>query len=99
VIAALALHRRAYLPPSVGGLLGVVMQAVGVPLLALGYAATVKLLVVHGRRLITVFAPLGRMALTNYLMHSIICVVLSDGFGLALWWRIGASSAMATGQR
>jgi uncharacterized protein len=95
VIAALAFHRWAYLPPSVGGLLGVVMQAVGVPLLALGYAATVGLLVVHGRRLITVFAPVGRMALTNYLMHSIICVVLSYGFGLALWWRIGASSAMA----
>jgi uncharacterized protein len=35
------------------------------------------------------------MALTNYLMHSIICVVLSYGFGLALWWRIGASTAMA----
>jgi len=34
------------------------------------------------------------MALTNYLMHSIICVVLSYGFGLALWWRIGASTAM-----
>jgi len=95
VIAALALHRWPYLPPSLGGLLGVVMQAVGIPMLALGYAATVGLLVVDGRRLITVFAPVGRMALTNYLMHSIICVVLSYGFGLALWWRIGASTAMA----
>jgi uncharacterized protein len=95
VIAALAGHRWPYLPPSLGGLLGMVMQAVGVPLLALGYAATIGLLVVDGRRLVTVFAPVGRMALTNYLMHSIICVVLSYGFGLALWWRIGASSAMA----
>jgi uncharacterized protein len=95
VIAVLALHRWPYLPPSVGGFLGVVMQAVGIPMLALGYAATVGLLVVDGRRLVTVFAPVGRMALTNYLMHSIICVVLSYGFGLALWWRIGASTAMA----
>jgi hypothetical protein len=31
-----------------------------------------RLLVVDGRRLIGLFAPLGRMALTNYLMHSII---------------------------
>jgi uncharacterized membrane protein YeiB len=46
-------------------------------------------------RSLPVFAPVGRMALTNYLMHSIICVVLSYGFGLALWWRIGASTAMA----
>jgi uncharacterized protein len=34
------------------------------------------------------------MALTNYLMHSIVGVVLAYGFGLALWWRIGASTAM-----
>ena len=95
VIAVVVLHGWPYLPPSVGGALGVVMQAVGVPMLALGYAATVGLLVVDGRRLITVFAPVGRMALTNYLMHSGLCVVLSYGFGLALWWRIGASSAMA----
>ena len=95
VIAAVALLRGPYLPPSVGGFLGVVMQAVGVPMLALGYAATVALLVVDGRRLVTVFAPVGRMALTNYLMHSIFCVVLSYGFGFALWWRIGASTALA----
>ncbi len=95
VIAALALLRWPYLPPSTGGLVGVVMQAVGIPMLALGYAATVGLLVVDSRRLITLFAPVGRMALTNYLMHSVICVVLSYGFGLALWWRIGASTAMA----
>ena len=35
------------------------------------------------------------MALTNYLMQSGLCVALSYGFGLALWWRIGASTAMA----
>src|SRR6266511_5740853 len=95
VVAASALHRWPYLPPSAGGFLGVVMQAVGIPMLALGYAATIGLLVVDGRRLVTAFAPVGRMALTNYLMHSALCVALSYGFGLALWWRIGASTAMA----
>ena len=95
IIAAWAIEHWPYLPPSVGGLLGVVMQAVGVPMLALGYASTVVLLVIDGRRFITVFAPVGRMALTNYLMHSIICITLSYGFGFGLWWRVGASTAMA----
>jgi len=95
LVAAWAFENWAYLPPSIGGLLGVTMQAVGVPMLAIGYAATVALLVVDGRRFITVFAPVGRMALTNYLMHSIICVTLSYGFGFGLWWRVGASRAMA----
>jgi len=53
----------------------------------------VALLVVEARRFISVFAPVGRMALTNYLMHSLICVTLSYGFGLGLWWRIGAARA------
>jgi uncharacterized protein len=95
VIAAWTFEHWPYLPPSAGGLLGVVMQGIGVPMLAIGYAATVALLVVDGRRFIGAFAPVGRMALTNYLMHSIVCVTLSYGFGLGLWWRIGAAKAMA----
>lgn len=93
--AAWATGQWAYFPPTAGSLLGVAMQAVGIPMLALGYAATIALLVVESRRAIMVFAPVGRMALTNYLMHSIVCVALSYGFGLGLWWRIGASTAVA----
>lgn len=84
-----------YLPPSLGGLLNVVAAAVGVPMLALGYAALVALLVVDGWPVISIFAPVGRMALTNYLTHSVVCVVLSRGFGFGLWWQIGAAPAMA----
>jgi uncharacterized protein len=95
LVAAWAFDHWSYLPPSIGGLLGVAMQGVGVPMLAVGYAATVALLVVDGRRFINLFAPVGRMALTNYLMHSIICVTLSYGFGFGLWWHTGAAKAMA----
>lgn len=95
LIAAWTLERWPYLPPSIGGLLGTAMQGIGVPMLAVGYAATVVLLVVDGRRFVTAFAPVGRMALTNYLMHSIVCVTLSYGFGFGLWWHIGASRAIA----
>ena len=94
LIAGWAIEHWSYLPPSNGGFLGVAMQGVGVPMLAIGYASTVALLVVDGRRFIKAFAPVGRMALTNYLMHSIICVTLSYGFGFGLWWRTGAAKAM-----
>jgi uncharacterized protein len=95
LLAAWALASAPYLPPSIGGLAGVVMEAVGIPMLAIGYAATIALLVVDGRRMITVFTPVGRMALTNYLMHSIACVTLSYGFGFGMWWHTGAAKAMA----
>jgi uncharacterized protein len=95
IVAAWADLHWEYLPPSGGGLLSVVMQAIGFPMLAIGYAATITLLVIDGRKAIGVFAPVGRMALTNYLTHSIVCVTLSYGFGFGLYWRIGAAGAMA----
>jgi uncharacterized protein len=95
LVAAWTLGHWGYLPPSPGALLGVVMQGIGIPMLALGYAAAVALLVVDGRRWIGVFGPVGRMALTNYLMQSIVCILLSRGFGFALWWQVGASTVMA----
>jgi uncharacterized protein len=95
VAAALAFAEWSYLPPSLGGALGVALQAVGVPLLALGYAAAVVLLALGGSRLLALLAPVGRMALTNYLMHSVLCVVLAYGFGFGLWWRLGAAPALA----
>jgi uncharacterized protein len=94
IAAAWSMEHWPYLPPSAGGLLGVIAGAIGIPLLALGYAATIALLVVDGVRIVRIFAPMGRMALTNYLLQSVICVSLASGWGAGLWWRIGASRAM-----
>lgn len=90
VVGTWALATWPYLPPSVGASVGVIAQAVGFPLLALGYASAIVLAAIDGRQLVMRFIPVGRMALTNYLMHSIVCVTLSYGFGLGLWGRIGA---------
>jgi len=46
-------------------------------------------------RLVEWLAPLGRMALTSYLLQSVICIALFYGVGLGLMNRIGASAAFA----
>ncbi len=91
--AAWALAVWPYLPPSAGALLGVAGQGIGFPLLALGYASAIVLAAINRNSIIGQFASVGRMALTNYLMHSIVCVTLSYGFGFGLWGRIGALQA------
>ena len=93
VLAAWAFSQAPYLPPSPPGFLGVLLQAIGIPLLAIGYACTIALGIRSGARLLTLFAPVGRMALTNYLLHSIVCVTLSYGFGFGWWWQLGAAQA------
>ncbi len=62
----------------------------GTPTLALGYAAGFALLWRAGRdRLLAWAAPAGRMALTNYLMQTILQSLLFYGWGLALIGRFG----------
>ncbi len=80
-----------YFPPSALGLLQTVVAAIGVPALALAYAAGIALAFgsAWGRRLVGRMAAAGRMALTNYLMHSAIMIVLFYGWGLGWHGRMG----------
>ena len=53
----------------------------------LGYVGLVVLML-HGRTpfaRIAVLAPLGRMALTNYLMQSLVCALYFHGYALGHW--------------
>jgi uncharacterized protein len=67
--------------------------------LALGYAAGVVALtkLPIGRRLLGWAEPLGRMAFTNYLVQSVVFGWLFYGYGLGLFDRLGAASALAIG--
>lgn len=73
--------------PPVSALLGLFFnQAVAGPVLAVGYAAATTLLLV--RRPVPPLAAYGRMALTNYLSHSLVLYLLfsPDAGGLKGRW-------------
>ncbi|MFC0253246.1 DUF418 domain-containing protein [Massilia consociata] len=52
---------------------------------SLGYMALVLLLLGHWPGLTRVLAPFGRMALTNYLVQSLVLSCLFYSYGLGLW--------------
>lgn len=63
-----------------------VAYSFGVPTLALAYTAAFALLWRGpARRWLTWFAPAGRMALTNYLMQTVIQALLFMGWGLGFY--------------
>lgn len=65
------------------GLKATVLYAIGVVPLGLAYAATFALLWRSGS-ILGVFVAPGRMALTNYLTHSVLGVVIFYGIGFGL---------------
>jgi uncharacterized protein len=52
--------------------------------LALGYAAGLALLLSKCISPLNLFAPIGRMALSNYIMQTLFAIAIFYGFGLAL---------------
>jgi uncharacterized protein len=95
VAFAVLAGKEAVLPPTSAGIAGVVSYAFGVPALAIGYIALVATLWQKGiwRRMFVFLAPVGRMALTNYLLQTIICVLIFYGYGFGQFGRIGATTA------
>lgn len=74
-----------------------VAQGIGAPLLSLAYLSALALLSTRpawGRRL-SVLAPVGQMALTNYLLQSIICTLLFYSYGLGLFGKVGHAAGIA----
>jgi uncharacterized protein len=65
--------------------------AIGVPAMSLFYASTIALLYEDGawRERLRMFAPIGRTALSNYLLQTVICAALYQSWGLGLYGSVG----------
>lgn len=93
IVAGMVLNLAS--PDSIGPILSQLAPVV----LALGYAASVIFLSRYGAvaRLLSMFAPMGRMAFTNYLSQSLIFCLLFFGYGLGLYGRCGVATTLALG--
>jgi uncharacterized protein len=81
--------------PNVLGFVETAVKSIGAPLLSLAYAAGLCLLFQRARALRRAFAAAGQMALTNYLMHSIVGVAIFYGIGLGLFGRVPLAIVVA----
>lgn len=79
--------------PGAAGLLDTASYAFGVVPLSLAYVASICLLWTrtNGATRWAALAPVGRMALTSYLTHTIVCITLFYGIGFGLGGNIGPS--------
>lgn len=73
------------------------LSAVGVVPLALGYAAGLALLLSKCISPLNLFAPIGRMALSNYIMQTLFAIAIFYGFGLALSGHLSLSAIWGIG--
>jgi len=86
--------------PGVPSLLAAVQQtamAVGGPALCFFYVCGLTLIWQRpgGRRLLAPLAPVGRMALSNYLLHSLVFTTLANGYGFGLYGRVSPAAGLA----
>ncbi len=76
--------------PDFWSALGVISHLVGGISFALLYSSTIILFTAKGGLSLfnKLLAPVGRMALTNYLLHSVICTTLFLSYGFGLFGRL-----------
>ncbi|MBM7578187.1 DUF418 domain-containing protein [Jeotgalibacillus terrae] len=72
------------------------LNVLGGPLLMLFYVAAIVLVTKKSsvEKMLMPFASVGRMALTNYLMQSIIAVIIFNGYGFGLFGQVSKSQGV-----
>ena len=87
-----------FAPPGVlVNILGDVLWRVGAPALSFFYAAAILLLFQRTawQRHLAPLAAVGRTALSNYLLQSVICTTIFYSYGFGLYGRIGQPAGVA----
>ena len=90
-------YRPNPMPPTLAMFLYLLLTSFAIPFLSVCYCtAIIRLLEQPGwyERLM-VFAPVGRLALTNYLTQSLVCTFMAYSYGLALYGRYGPLALLA----
>lgn len=79
------------LEPSWWALLGLVGYLLGAPALSMTYASGIVLLTQSNawHKRLKPLAAVGRTALSNYLLQTLVCTTLFYGYGLGLYGRVG----------
>ena len=82
-----------------GGAFGAALPNLAAVVQSMGYGAVVLALAHHrvAGKALKVFAPLGRMAFSNYIMQSVIFGFIFFGYGLAYFGRLGAVHTLLIG--
>ena len=91
LVLAQLMTTDAYYNLEPAGIFQPLVYAFGVPALGMFYAVALILLYQkkHFRDMLSIFAPYGRMALTNYLMQSILSCFVFMSYGLGLFGEVG----------
>ena len=96
LVLAFMMENQAYESLALSGIILPIVYGAGVPALALFYAAAVALIYEKNKdTLLRIFAPVGQMALTNYLLQSIIASFIFKGFGLGYFGKMPPLYLMA----
>ncbi|RYG05640.1 MAG: DUF418 domain-containing protein [Chitinophagaceae bacterium] len=91
IILAIMMTTDEYYNLTGKGFIEPVVYSFGVPALCLFYASAIALLFENDvwKKRLMIFAPVGQMALTNYIMQSVICVFIFAGYGMGLVASVG----------
>jgi uncharacterized protein len=82
--------------PSAWLLVSLAGQTVGAPALSLFYMSSIVLLMqrLPWERRLRPLVPVGRMAISDYLLQTVICTTLFYGYGFGLYGQVGSAAGL-----